>query len=101
MAKPKDIESKVEMLLEGFPETRDDDYVLTYRFWIMYCDVKPHTSVFSALLYHEDFGIPGFDTIRRCRQKIQSDRPDLRAEADIEKARLERQKDFITYALEQ
>lgn len=42
--------------------------------------------------------LPSFETITRCRRKIQEEHEELRAVAPVEKERINRQIDFIDYA---
>lgn len=83
-------------LLENYPETRSSDRRLI------------------ELLYDEFYGVwdmpfyevirnrqlPSFETIRRCRQKVQEEREDLRAVKEVEDVRIAKQEEYIEYARE-
>ena len=74
--KAKDVEPKVLRLLETIPETRKDDWLLLKHYYSEIIDVKLF-SFATVCDYHNEFELPSFESIRRCRQKIQSKRPDL------------------------
>lgn len=83
-------------ILENYPETRADDRKLIeilydefYGVW----DVPFYVAIRNKEL-------PSFETIRRCRQKIQEENEDLRADKETEQKRLDAQVDFIEYARE-
>ena len=89
------VQEMVRTQLESRPDTRSDDRLLVYN------------------LYRDNYGIvndkwvnvifnkelPNFETIRRCRQKLQQENEDLRATKEVQQIRLDEQPKFIEYAL--
>lgn len=75
MAKLNTTHNTVLRILETKPETRSDDWLLILEVWKEY--ISTEMSVESIFLHHVELGIPNFETIRRCRQKIQADNPHL------------------------
>lgn len=50
------------------------------------------------LTYMDHLGFPGFETVRRTRQKIQSDFPELASDKRVAAMRMEKEKTFRAYA---
>lgn len=74
-----------------------DDYL--YACVVFAC--KPwalNISVEQFLTRRAEFGIPGFETVRRTRQKVQAEHPELKGERVEE--RKEAEKDFYKFAKE-
>lgn len=92
----KDIKEIVREALASRKETRDSDFHLIC--WVYY-KINPDvlSLPFSKVMWnHERFGLPSFETIRRARQKLQHDCPELRG-TSYEK-RMEKQMEFIDFA---
>ena len=86
---------KVWFCLEKHPETRSDDRELIKTLYDEFYGVW--SEPFYMVLNRKE--LPSFESIRRCRQKIQEENEDLRAEKPIEDRRLDAQKEYIEYAL--
>ena len=89
----KDLTDVVESVLKSHAETRDSDFKLIC--WV-YQLTRPEVMSlpFSKVMWnHAEYGLPSFETIRRTRQKLQHDRPDLRGEC-YEK-RINKQSEYI------
>ena len=82
--------------LERFPETRADDRELVKVLYDEFYSVW--SEPFYMVMNRKD--LPTFESIGRCRRKIQEENEDLRAEKPVEDRRLEAQIDFIEYARE-
>lgn len=95
MAKINTTHNTVLRILETNPETRSDDWLLILEVWKEY--ICTEMSVESIFLHHVELGIPNFETIRRCRQKIQSKYPHLVNE-EARAIRKEEEKEFRQYA---
>ena len=95
MDRLKTMQSKVEWVLAKFPQTRDNDKLLVCVIYARFYKVNLHDS-FKTVMTNEY--LPSTETIRRCRQKAQEQHPELRGKRDRE--RLERQKEFVEYAVE-
>lgn len=95
MGRLNTMQSKVENVLRIYPETRDSDRLLICSIYRSYYNVNVWDESFADVLADET--LPSFETIRRCRQKAQSDHVELRGMKDRE--RLDRQKEYVEYAL--
>ena len=95
MTKIKDAEKKVEYILSEIPETRKDDFILIAIFKDFY--FKGYTME-QCMLNHNELGFPSFETITRCRRKIQAKYPEL-ANSKVQEMRADREQDFKAYAL--
>ena len=91
------MQDKVEFILRKYPKTRDDDRLLIGAVYAHFYDVPVGAVSFKDVLLNEK--LPSFETIGRCRRKLQAEDEDLRGTKAKEKERLEAQKDFIAYAL--
>ena len=97
MAKINTIHNKVLNILETNPDTRGDDWLLILEVWKEYINTMlPFETV---MMHHIELGIPNFETIRRCRQKIQADNPHL-VDEKARTIRKEAEKEFRDYALD-
>ena len=77
MSKLHTMEKLVLRVLESIPAARSDDYVLM---WYVCNELKPETSEMPfgyVLCHHKALGLPNWETVTRCRRKIQAKRPDL------------------------
>ena len=97
----KKIQDIVEIILKEEPETRDDDMLLYY----MYCTKYGFTNngnfhkLFSDKEYRNSLGIAVFETISRCRRKIQAENPSLKGTQETQYQRAEQEKRFEDYAV--
>lgn len=97
MAKLISTEKVVLSVLEESKAARQDDYVLM---WLVCNKIKPEIvdMPFSYVLYHhKSLGLPNWETVTRCRRKIQEKRPDL-CEPDTTRQRRKEEKEYIEYA---
>lgn len=85
---------KVWYCLERFPETRADDRELVKVLYDEFYSVW--SEPFYMVMNRKD--LPTFESIGRCRRKIQEENEDLRADKATEEMRMESQIDFIEYA---
>ena len=89
----KDLTDIVKKILEEHKEARDDDFkVIGWVVKAMRPDAMGY-SFGSVMWNHNSFGIPSFETIRRTRQKLQHDHPELRG--DLYLKRMEKQAEYI------
>lgn len=51
-----------------------------------------------VLLKRKEYGLPGYETVRRSRQKCQQEDPELRAAADVEAERAIREEAYREFA---
>ena len=94
----KDLNSIVEKVLKEHQDARDSDFRTIG--WV-YSIVKPEVMNMpfkQVLWHHSDYELPSFETIRRTRQKLQHDRPELRGKTY--KARMAKQENSTASTLE-
>ena len=96
MAKINTTHNKVLRILETKPETRSDDWLLILEVWKGY--ISTDISVETLFRNHIELGIPNFETIRRCRQKIQADNPHLTDEG-MREIRKKEELEYCGYAI--
>jgi hypothetical protein len=89
------VQEMVFITLKTDPATRNSDRLLTLRIYGNYFDVSGATPFEDVIL---DADLPAFETIRRARQKIQANFPELKADADVETARMLLEEEFREYA---
>lgn len=100
MDKAKELKSTTELvkhILETVPAARNSDTLLYYRI-CEHIDYKVlDLSAGYFLLARKDYGIPGFETVRRTRQQIQRKHPELAGDKVKEK-RKENEQIFREFA---
>lgn len=86
-------------LLTTEPILRDSDSKLIQRVYEIY-KVDVDNISFSEVIYRIGKNeIPNFESIRRCRQKVQEERPDLRSSIVIQKEKERIETQFYNFAL--
>ena len=93
----------VKAILEANPQTRNSDSFL-YLKVLEYISEKEgfalyHMTVPYFLENMKDYGFPGFETVRRTRQKVQAECPELAACEKVSAMRSENEAMFREYAL--
>ena len=93
----------VKHILETDKQTRNSDSFL-YLKVLEHIGRKEgyeinHITVRDFLENMKDYGFPGFETVRRTRQKIQAECPDLAACDKVQAMRMENEQAFKAYAL--
>lgn len=88
------ITGMVWYLLEKYPETRSSDRKLILYLYSEFYGV--FNAPFNKVI--EDTELPSFESIRRCRQKLQAEHEDLRADKPVEDVRIAKQEEYIEYA---
>lgn len=86
MSKINVIETRVKELLEEYPETRENDNLLYTKYIEEYHYVDFNKNTF---VHYEEYGLPSFKSVERCRRKIQNEQCKYQASEDIEKGRKE------------
>jgi len=83
------IKSTVLYLLVNYPELRDSDNKL-YLKVCEYINPEIETESFADVFNnYDDYGIPPFETVRRNRQKVQEEHPELQASDTVARFRAE------------
>lgn len=92
----------VKHLLETNPQTRNSDSLLYLQVIQHEAHIKGvnlHVlSVAHFLVSMNSMGFTGFETVRRARQKIQAQYPELAAKDSVSAARAENEKNFRDFA---
>lgn len=98
----KKIQDIVEIILKEEPDTREDDMYLYYLYCTKYGFVNSGSfhKIFQDKEYRTNLGISGFETISRCRRKLQAENPSLKSSQETQHQRLEQEKKFEEYANE-
>lgn len=90
------IHNMVLTVLSEVPETRSNDRLLISEVYNRYFDIV--NQAFWQVMEEYGKALPSFETITRCRRKIQETHPELRTTPVVEKGRDDRQIDFKEYA---
>lgn len=98
----KTISGLVKAILEYDKPSRNSDSVLYLNVLTVICgekdiDVKSLT-VPSLLLLGKDLGLPNFETVRRSRQKIQAEFPELSGNKEVQAHRQANEDAFREFA---
>lgn len=95
--KVKNTEQYVLDALKGNIRAREDDFIL-YGVVLkkLGYDLK-NTNLYEFLANAKTSNTPSFETVTRCRRKLQEQMPSLR-ETEITKARQEKTTEFINYS---
>lgn len=97
MSKLDTIKAQVEFILRRYPATRSDDRFLIRVLYQQFYGVHYYDSFGSVIMNAK---LPSFESIRRCRQKLQEHDESLRGTKETEAARLAKQEEYIAFAQE-
>ena len=84
----------VKNILTDYPQTRNSDnalYIKVVAAINPQANGRPFANVLSSL---EELGLPCFETVRRTRQKLQAEFPELRACDEVQDFRTAREEEF-------
>jgi len=96
----KTIEEKVRVVLKANAEARDDDMKL-YLSVCNYCVPDAGNLPLETIMTrHRLLGIPRFESVRRTRQKLQAENPELLGSNRIKKLRQAQEQVYRNYAKE-
>lgn len=98
MLKLKTIEDKVKAVLTSQTNTRDDDmklYLCVCRCCLPSIGAMPFETVMTQC---RSLGIPCFESVRRTRQKLQAQNPELIGTARVKKLRTAQEQVYQQYA---
>ena len=101
MKRLQTVESMVRPILERSIEARNDDMVL-FRLLCRQC-IDSYMNGDSAgfddvMKNYTNYGIPRFETVRRTRQKIQAENPELGCSPEVRRARKKAESAYRNYA---
>lgn len=88
------IHQMVEKILKDYPGTREDDRELIKTLYGKYYGIDYYQPWGSVI---KNKNLPSFESIRRCRQKIQEKDESLRGSKKSEDARLDMQEEYLEY----
>lgn len=92
----------VKHILDTEPHTRNSDSFLYLK--VLEYIADQHNLLFPAMTVQyfltnlSDLPFPGFESVRRTRQKIQRNNPELKANKTVQAMRAEKEKEFLQYA---
>ena len=98
MARLKELEPTVEHILREYPATRSDDFLLYTIVAITLNEDVNYYQFTTVMKRHKEFGIPPFESVTRCRRKLQAKYAELAGTRGIEELRDEEEKDYRAYA---
>ena len=98
MKEIKRIEEKVIDILQAYPDSRSNDFVL-YARYIQLCNPElAEVGLVYALMEAKRLKMPNYESVTRCRRKIQETHPELRAPRNISGKRAAREELFREYS---
>ena len=105
MSKSKELQTTTELvkdILERNPKTRnsDDFLYLAVLFAVGQkngIDIR-QMSVVRFFLHVRDYKFPAFETVRRTRQKLQAEYPELAGDSNVREHRQQNEEEFRKYA---
>lgn len=98
------ISKLVHGILQTDTQARNSDHILYLRVLQRVTaatgsPVSPRNMSVDYFLRHmKDLGYPPFESVRRARQKVQRDHPELRASEQIEEYRSENEKEYRRFS---
>jgi hypothetical protein len=94
--KLKKVEELVLDTLEKYRATRRDDYLL-YLVVLKRLGIDTRLQIQELFLNHKDYKLPAFESVTRCRRKIQETRQDL-IDWSTAKIRKDKEEEFRAYS---
>jgi len=97
------LEDTVKPILETNKLSRDDDFELVLRVYenlLSYSDYIDTMSFRELMNNHVALDLPPFESITRCRRKLQQMYPELKPSEDINIIRTNETATYIEYALD-
>lgn len=91
------IQKIVHQILTNHPETRVDDKLLYYRLLQKISPNTLHMAVGSYLVEGRT-NVPSIESVGRCRRKVQELHPELRANEQAARYRVEKEMEYREYA---
>ena len=101
MSKLNKLETIVKTILEKEEEARADDMYLYYLFCTKYGFLtdSAFARVFKDKEYRNNVGLSVFESVSRCRRKLQADNKNLRPSEKVQQARSEKESEYFNYAI--
>ena len=98
MQKLKEVKKYVEEVLREKPYTRNSDNIL-YSCVIEKLGVPADMSAVEFFRRAREIGAPNMESIRRARQKVQAEHPELKGDPDVEAARALEEENYKEFAI--
>lgn len=98
MREIKNTQKIVERVLREHPDARNSDHVLYARVCAELGDDYKDISIVFAFMNRKALKLPNFETVGRCRRKLQNIYPELSSDAEVEYARSVKEETFKEYA---
>lgn len=94
------LETIVRKVLEEYPDTRCDDFILIFRVYKEINEAAVLRELFCyTMLNHKEYRLPAFESITRARRKIQKLYPEL-VDKKTEEIRINETAEYINYAID-
>ena len=90
----KQVKNVVKTILTEYPQTRNSDNLLYLTVIETIGKGNVEKPISEILLNLEELGLPCFETVRRTRQKLQVEFPELQACDIVQDFRAEREEEF-------
>lgn len=97
------LEDTVKVVLESNMSAREDDFILVlsvYEKLLSYSDYVDTMSFRELLTNHVALDLPPFESVTRCRRKLQQEYPDLKSTIGTQMIRTNETATYIEYALD-
>lgn len=92
-------EEVVRKALILFEDARSDDFILIYRtYQLINENAVIREPFYHVMLNHKEYCLPPFESITRCRRKLQKNHPEL-VNTKSKKKRLKKTNDYIDYSI--
>ena len=98
MQKLREVKKYVEEVLREKPYTRSSDNIL-YSCVIEKLGVPSDISAAEFFRRAKEIGAPNVESIRRARQKVQAEHPELKGDPDVEAARALEEENYKEFAI--
>lgn len=110
MGKLSVLEPVVKEILEGVPDARKDDHYLIYIVYARLLDkhdlIVPYeeSDIFGEMfvdyfMNYKEYKLPCFESVSRCRRKLQATYEELKPAKEVQDARLNETAEYIDYAI--
>ena len=101
MSKSKELKTTSEIvktILEQNPQSRNSDDFLYIKVCEKVNDISINLPFKQVMANRKLYGLPPFESVRRCRQKIQATHPELSGDSNVEAQRMLNEETFRDYA---
>lgn len=96
----KKVVNLVKDILTENAETRDSDMLLYLKVCQRILPIVTEMPFPHVLMFYKTYNLPCFETVRRSRQRIQAENPELAGDEKVRRKRKEREAEFREFAME-